>query len=61
METEPEPVFTIHPEPLGVYVRVTDTLFEFNGRNPDFSNSRVRDREIVRTLLKEALDQLDGF
>lgn len=61
METEPEPVFTIHPEPLGVYVRVTDTLFEFNGRNTDFSSSRVRDREIVRTLLENALDQLDGL
>lgn len=59
METEPE--FIIYPEPLGVYVRVTDTLFEFDGSDPDFSSTRVRDREIVRTLLKNALNQLDSL
>ena len=41
---ESGPVFTIHPEPLEVYVRLTDTVFLFNGNAPDFSNIRGRDR-----------------
>lgn len=58
---ENEPVFTIHPEPLEVYVRVTDTVLGFNGNDPDFSGVCDRDREVVRVLLENALDQLDGL
>ena len=56
-----EPTFTIHPEPLEVYVRVTDTVFMFNGNPPYPSNTSERDREVVRVLLQDAIDKLDGL
>lgn len=58
---ETEPLFTIHPEPLEVYVRVTDTVFMFNGNPPYPSNTSERDRVVVRALLLDALDKLDGL
>lgn len=57
---ETEPMFTIHPEPLEVYVRVTDTVLLFNDNDLTIYEVRGRDRAVAKALLRDAIRKLES-